>query len=534
MTKSRFFAAALLLALPTTLTFAQDNASTVEGHFRLVDGAQLPMYKVVNGNLEFAEPSVVMVRDQTGALCSGTLIGCRTVLTAANCFCTDPGSGLVVNGAQCANDQNLLDPSKYSVYLQHAGVFGVEKITVNPNFIFDENVEQSDVAIIRLSEVVDGIAPTPISRVPRPISGSPGRIVGFGKDSVVNDLGLKRTGSVVVENCTAVPADKNLCWNFTEPIGSQGTDANSCDGDAGGPMLADFGTGYVVAGVMASGTSAECTAPDQAWNTDVAAERSWIETAAGTDINRTKCGDLPQATKSGSSTIGAFDSLDASRTSYIANFDVPASIGLLRLAVNGEEFASSPGADFDLYMKAGSPPSENDFDCASENNGIVEFCEVQQPDAGKWHVLVVRRQGAARFQIAATYFTKAASLCTAGPNVLCIDDVPGDRRFKVTMEYSSPPRGISGSGKAVATAPIGIPRGGLFWFFSADNPEVLVKVLNACSINNHYWVFLTAGTDVGYVATVLDTTTGVQQTYTNPDLKAALPASDIQAFACGN
>ncbi len=147
-------------------------------------------------------------------------------------------------------------------------------------------------------------------------------------------------------------------------------------------------------------------------------------------------------------------------------------------------------------------------------------------------MLVVRHQGAARFQIAATYFTKAASTCTPGPTVLCVSDLPNDRRFKVTMDYASPARSISGQGKAISTANLGVPRGGLFWFFSADNPEVLVKVLNGCAINGHYWAFLTAGTDVGFEARVLDTTTGVQRTYSNADLHLHGPAADLEAFAC--
>lgn len=531
MKKNRAFAAALMLALPCSLAWGQSQDPS---QLQTIDGAELPIFKIVNayGNLEFAQPSVAMVRDQTGALCSGTLIGCRTVMTAANCFCTDPNSGLVLTGSECANNTSLLDPSKYSVYFQHAGVYGVESITVNPGFLFQENQEQGDVALIRLSSLVDGVAPTPINRLARPSVGSPGKIIGFGRDSVANDIGVKRSGSVIVNGCTEVPAAKNLCWNFADPIGGPGTDSNSCDGDAGGPLMVDFGVGQVVAGVMSAGTSAECTAPDEAWNTDVAAERNWIEVNGGPDINRTRCGDLPQATKSGATTLGATASLDGGTTTYRANFDVPANVALLRLALNGEEFASSPRPDFDLYLKAGTPPTENDYDCASTGSGIVEFCEVQTPEQAKWHVLVVRHDGAARFQVTATYFTKAASTCTPGQTVLCVSDQPNDRRFKVSMDYASPARSISGQGKAISTATLGVPRGGLFWFFSADNPEVLVKVLNGCSINGYYWVFLTAGTDVGFVATVVDTTSGNQKTYTNADLHLHEPASDITAFAC--
>ncbi len=37
---------------------------------------------------------------------------------------------------------------------------------------------------------------------------------------------------------------------------------------------------------------------------------------------------------------------------------------------------------------------------------------------------------------------------------------------------------------------------GLFWFFDDDNWEMLVKVLDGCGTNGHFWVFLAAATDV--------------------------------------
>ena len=38
----------------------------------------------------------------------------------------------------------------------------------------------------------------------------------------------------------------------------------------------------------------------------------------------------------------------------------------------------------------------------------------------------------------------------------------------------------------------------VFYFFSADNPELLVKVANGCSINGHWWVYGSAATDLYY------------------------------------
>ena len=45
---------------------------------------------------------------------------------------------------------------------------------------------------------------------------------------------------------------------------------------------------------------------------------------------------------------------------------------------------------------------------------------------------------------------------------------------------------------------------GLFYFFSWDNPEVLVKVVNGCGVNGHYWVFGSGATDLEYEIRVVD------------------------------
>jgi hypothetical protein len=127
--------------------------------------------------------------------------------------------------------------------------------------------------------------------------------------------------------------------------------------------------------------------------------------------------------------------------------------------------------------------------------------------------------------------------CTPSDTVLCLDDNPGDRRFRVTATYHTAlDGGLAGEGQAIPLAPLGVLRGGLFWFFSQDNPEVLVKVLNGCAINDHYWIYISAGTNVGYTVTVNDIAQPTNpKTYTNPDLQEALPVQDTSALAsCHN
>ena len=54
-----------------------------------------------------------------------------------------------------------------------------------------------------------------------------------------------------------------------------------------------------------------------------------------------------------------------------------------------------------------------------------------------------------------------------------------------------------------------------FWFFSPDNIELTVKVLDGRAINGHFWVFYGSMTDVAFTLTVTDTTTNAQKVYTS-------------------
>ena len=92
--------------------------------------------------------------------------------------------------------------------------------------------------------------------------------------------------------------------------------------------------------------------------------------------------------------------------------------------------------------------------------------------------------------------------------------------------------GVSGEARAIPLEGLGVSAGGLFWFFGQENPEMLVKVLDGCGVNGNYWVFYSAGTNVGFTVTVDDTATGRRRTYDNEDRTAAPPVQDTAAFSC--
>jgi hypothetical protein len=73
----------------------------------------------------------------------------------------------------------------------------------------------------------------------------------------------------------------------------------------------------------------------------------------------------------------------------------------------------------------------------------------------------------------------------------------------------------------------------LFYFFSPDNWEAMVKVLDGCALNGHYWVYAAASTDVGYTLRVTDREAGGTVKEYRHEGGAPAPAlTDALAFPC--
>ncbi len=110
--------------------------------------------------------------------------------------------------------------------------------------------------------------------------------------------------------------------------------------------------------------------------------------------------------------------------------------------------------------------------------------------------------------------------CQPTAMALCLNG----RRFRVETSW----RDFSqhdGVGQAVALS----SDTGYFWFFDPANVEAIVKVLDGRGVNNHFWVFYGALSNVEYTLTVTDTTTGASRRYLNiPGQFASV--GDTQAF----
>ena len=74
---------------------------------------------------------------------------------------------------------------------------------------------------------------------------------------------------------------------------------------------------------------------------------------------------------------------------------------------------------------------------------------------------------------------------------------------------------------------------GILYFFDRDNAEVLVKVLDACAVNRHRWVFVAPVTDLAFNLFVEETATGKVWEHRNPKGgRTASTESDVAAFPC--
>jgi hypothetical protein len=110
--------------------------------------------------------------------------------------------------------------------------------------------------------------------------------------------------------------------------------------------------------------------------------------------------------------------------------------------------------------------------------------------------------------------------CSASDTTLCLNS----SRFSASVSWKDS-NGRTGDGHAIAiTADTGY-----YWFFSPSNIELVVKVLDARTVNGKYWVFFGALSNVEYTLIVTDTVTGAQKQYVNP-LGQFASVGDTKAF----
>ncbi|MEO8185438.1 MAG: trypsin-like serine protease [Deltaproteobacteria bacterium] len=199
---------------------------------------------ILRGQIDREHPQVMLLANQAGFICTGTLIHVRDrtgfLLTAAHCVTQDdPGA-------------TRLPPKQFVVlagddFLASSDAFPVEAIRVHPGY--DGTFALNDVAIVRLA--LDDATPPPA--IP-PLSGQDDTLdvddglllIGYGQTERADENSVRRH---VARDIAALDAEL-IAY-------SQEDGKGTCFGDSGGPGLVTVRGAERVASVTSGGVDAD-------------------------------------------------------------------------------------------------------------------------------------------------------------------------------------------------------------------------------------------------------------------------------------
>ncbi|XP_053690915.1 CLIP domain-containing serine protease B4-like [Sabethes cyaneus] len=218
-------------------------------------------------------------------ICGSTIITKGHLLTAAHCVheLDEP----------IPADRLLAIPGMYNIdnFLDKNAVLAdVAEVIPHEDYIFDDDLNDADIAVLRLQKVLDfsdHIVPIclwPGDNNLRKIVGSEGYVAGWGdtEDGASQVPTYIHTAIVNREQC-------NRNWDrqyraSTRVFCGDGQGAVPCNGDSGSGLVLKRGTQYYLRGVVSRGrtdpNTLKCDASKYVIYTDVAPFRFWLRTVA--------------------------------------------------------------------------------------------------------------------------------------------------------------------------------------------------------------------------------------------------------------
>ncbi len=205
----------------------------------------------------------------------------------------------------------------------------------------------------------------------------------------------------------------------------------------------------------------------------------------------------------------------------MVNLFLESAAGLLAALIGWGAIAAAPSASFSVAPgnpAAGSPMQFVDSSAGSPTSWKWDFGDgTSSTSQSPTHVY----PNGGIYPVRLTAGNASGQTLT----ILMLDVSPedtlrliGSHPFDVTLEARIPGTDATGLGKAIPqndvfgyfTIPALVPTSGPFV------PEVFVKILDATSIGQDYWVFWGGLTHLEYTLTVRETETGATKTYHNP------------------
>jgi hypothetical protein len=203
---------------------------------------------ITNGQPTSGHPSVGYLQIGATGLCTATLVGKRTVITAAHCI--------------KAGEAHVF-------HIDSGATYPAATATAHP--AWDSVSLANDIAVIQLASEPP-VTPSIIARQ-AVTGGLKITLIGFGVTADnLQDALVKRIATNSIKDLTAT--------RFSI-AGTGGGIGNTCLGDSGGPAFASLGGQEVQVGVTSAGLTPCGTL---AWDTRVDAYVSWLTTASGGDL----------------------------------------------------------------------------------------------------------------------------------------------------------------------------------------------------------------------------------------------------------
>lgn len=202
-------------------------------------------------------------------------------------------------------------------------------------------------------------------------------------------------------------------------------------------------------------------------------------------------------------------------------------------------FISVQEAGFDgtifLYSGAFDPASPLTHLVAASDNGVqgVHFSSIANVAlVGNQSYYLVTAGAEPALQGTFTSFvscTGATRIIAGDGSMPAYDGRYGELRkgrFRISATWKNFAN-ATGNGTFV---PLGSEDSGILWFFTPGSFELMIKIVDGCSLNNRYWVFLAALTNVEFHVTVYDTWTDTPKQYDNVLGVSAAAITDTNAF----